>query len=636
MLTFVSAPDIHNVDSFMDDSITISHPEFDFLLAGMQSFKPHFVLLPGDIGGQRWWETKFQNICAPAGTLFDVIMGCAAITYPRLLDYMANHGFPTVYVALGDHEIGDNNWIVANRSIAVPYFKQAFAKYLTQNMDGSSKFSGLLDNIPMLPVGTPYENTSYAFQYANTLFIVIDEFRQDDPYLQIGRNGSVQLTVGDDGQLQWLDDLLNAARQDPIIQHIIVIGHLPVLSPVRAVSSSTLYLEGQQSSEFWKLLQKHDVDVYFAGEVHNTTVIKDPQSHIMQIVHKGGYINNSVYFLVGRIYENRIEFENQIMKVDEQGNRFFVKESKLVIDKSGGEFRYLSSNGLLKPIQPNNLIVHYSFDEAVLEHIKNYGVFGSSYDATGTNITFNTGILSNALRFNDTQGSVVTSYGISPITGQQPRTISVWFSTTNSAAAYIYPAGQFGGKELTTFRLLLAKGILKLQLNKTTMLYVDQNGIRLNDGKWHHVAVTFAKDSLTNQNKILFYLDGKMNIPITLPTESIFTKTGVDEVNIGGRRNNKKIAGWTGSLDDFAIWTSILSPQKIKAIKTCAEKLNYDASDMESLFKLHRKRSGTMTVKGLNWEYATQMISETGICKKQNGRYWLRLDQEGHGVRTQF
>lgn len=311
-------------------------------------------------------------------------MGCAAKSYPRLLNYMAVHGVSSVYVAVGDHEIGDNNWALGTRSNAVPYFKQAFAKYFTKNSDGYSRFNGTLGGVPLRPIGTPYQDTSYAFQIANVLFVVVDEFRQDTPTLLLGRLGTVKTTIGNDGHIQWLGKLLAAAKQQPDIRHIIVSGHLPVLSPVRGRLSSMLYLDWQQNSVFWKLLQKYQVDIYLAGEVHQTTVIKDPDFHIIQIIHKGGCCkkDNLSGFLVGRVYVDRIEFEQQSLQVNSLGNKSFFKEGTLVIDKTAGNFNYWATGSLLKPIDPNGLVVHYSFDGDISSVVKNYGSFGASYDAT--------------------------------------------------------------------------------------------------------------------------------------------------------------------------------------------------------------------------------------------------------------
>jgi uncharacterized repeat protein (TIGR01451 family) len=642
-LVFISAPDIHNIEAFMREGHSTKLSQFDVMLAGMASFNPSFVLLPGDLGSQHWWENKYKSICAQDGTVRDTIMGCASKTYPKLLSYMDNYGLPLVYVVVGDHEIGDNNWGLGIRSDSVPYFKEAFAKYFTKNADGSSRFNGSLGGVPLRPIGTPYEHTSYAFQIANVLFVVVDEFRQDSPKLVLSRLSTVKATVDYDGQMQWLDRLLSAAKQQAGIQHIIVSGHLPVLSPVRGQKSSMLYFDSQRNSDFWKLLQKYKVDVYLAGEVHKTTVIKDPDSNVMQIAHKSGCNGDDGGFLVGRVYADRIELDQQSLRVDIDGTISLAKEGTLFIDKAAGQFRYWASESLLKPIDPSGLVVHYSFDEDISHTVKNHGSFGACYDAAQHNVwPLTSGSLTklgNAAWFSNTQQSIVSTSGITPIAGQQPRTISVWIRTDyEGPGAYIHASGQlWDTSSHNAFRLLVENGILKLQINSKIYLQANQGMVKLNDNAWHHVAATFNRNWSAKADEVLFYIDGQEYESIYSEITAIFTETNSDKVNVGGRREDHPLEGWTGSLDDFAIWASALTPPMIKAINTCAQALAYNASDMESLFALYRKRTGTIEVNGLTWKYGIQLSGAPGACELDttSNTYSITMDAEGQGVTTQ-
>lgn len=248
-------------------------------------------------------------------------------------------------------------------------------------------------------------------------------------------------------------------------------------------------------------------------------------------------------------------------------------------------------------------------------------------------------MLGNAVWFGDTYHSIVTSSAITPIGGQQPRAISVWIRTTSkSSGAYIYPSGKFTFPE-NSFRLLLANGILKLQIDAQTQLQANQGIVRLNDYHWHHVAVTFQRvwSGIVMKDEVLFYIDGQKYSAANTITKMIFTQTNSDTVNIGGT-TDQSIEGWTGSLDDFAIWASALTPPMIKAIKTCAQTqtLAYNARDMESLFKLYRKKAGSAVIKGLTWKYSATLSGTTGICELQNtaNTYSLKLSDDGQGVRT--
>jgi hypothetical protein len=68
-------------------------------------------------------------------------------------------------------------------------------------------------------------------------------------------------------QVVWLDAVLSEARQLPQVKHIFVQSHVPVLHPVKKTRSSGQMLENEERSDFWKVLRKYSVDVYFTGEV---------------------------------------------------------------------------------------------------------------------------------------------------------------------------------------------------------------------------------------------------------------------------------------------------------------------------------------------------------------------------------
>lgn len=644
-LTFVSAPDIGCTDQFLLNSVpNETLAALDFFLAGVASVNPKFIVIPGDLGELHWWEAKYQN-CAPGGTLHDVILGCASKTYPNLLKRINAHGIKQIYVTVGDHEIGDNDWPLGSRSNAVPYFKEAFAKYFTKNSNGAFKFISDLGGVPMRPVGTPYEGTSYAFRAGNMLLVAVDNFRQDNPTTIISRHGTVKPSVDSDGQLQWLDRLLNAARQKPEIKHIIVFGHTPVLSPVRGKSTSNIFIEGQELSPFWKTLRKYKVDAYLAGEVHQTTVIKDPGSNIFQIIHGGG-CNIEKNFLIVHAYSDHIEFVNQKDVVGLNGKRTFKANSTLVIDKSNNQFNFRSTGIPLKPINPSGLVLHYSFDNDSSWNVTNFGSFGSPYSGTKYNVKLlSSGVMGERAYFSHTNNSLIATVTTNPIAGNQPRTISTWIRTLQkSPGAYLYSPGYLwppnAGGSLwpagSSFRLFVANGVLGLQVGAKANLFANQGSIKLYDGFWHHVAVKFPKNSEL-ANTIRFYIDGKELLPSNAVNVKIFTNTSVNKVNIGGKTHDSAMEGWTGDMDDFAIWASALSYPMITAISSCASILKYNASHMELLFNLYRKKTAAnILVNGLNWRYASGLRSPLGRCERSpvDNSFSITLDDKGNGLKS--
>jgi hypothetical protein len=278
--------------------------------------------------------------------------------------------------------------------------------------------------------------------------------------------------------------------------------------------------------------------------------------------------------------------------------------------------------------------VHYSFDEDIVSTVKNSGSFGPSYDATQHNVLSSvSGAIGNAAWFDDAQQSIVTSPSIATIERQQPRTISVWIRTSSkSPEAYIYPSGKFSSPQ-SGFRLSVADGIIRLQIDAKTQLEANQGNVKLNDDAWHHVAVTFRRSV---KDEVVFYIDGQNYGLKNTVASTIYTNANTDDINIGGRKEGASIEGWTGFLDDFAIWASALSSPMLSAVKTCGEALAYNANDMEALFKIFRKKTGSVKIKGLIWGYSVALSGSLGSCEAQNivGHYSLKLNEVGQGLAT--
>lgn len=630
-VVFVSVPDVHQVEALLYD------PEpkewFDFFLDSIAKFHPSFTLWAGDLGAQHWWDPKFQAICAPGGTLRHVVLGCANKAYGTLNNLLAQKNLTPAFIAVGDHDIGDNDWPQGARSEAVPYFKEAFAQHFTTHADGTSKFNGSLGGVSLRPIGTPYEGTSHAVRIANMLIVTIDEFRQAGPHHP---RGTIDTTVGYiDGHLGWLDRLLGAARRDPGVEFIIVQGHLPVLAPVRAANSSDMFLRDYEDSSFWRVLRKRKVDLYFAGEVHQTTVTKDKASDIVQVVHGGGAPQNGL--LVGRAYSKQIRLEHYDFISAQDGTRSVELTSTLNIDKSQTPAKIVSTGFLLKPIDPDGLQVHYTFDGDISKLVGNSGLFGGKYNARNIKVRqTGGGKLGAAASFNDNGKSANIAAGITPTVGNKPRTFSAWIKTGRNER-YLWPSGRlWGDNRNNLFRVFIGQqGKLGLEVDTGKQVFAAQGSVRLDDLSWHHVAVTFPGGKTAVVNDVRFYIDGNQYLPAVPLYEPLFTSTAGDKVQVGGTATASSMVGWSGDLDDFAIWSSALSPAMINALADCANVLNYNASDLEALFKLYRNQGGSAIVQGTTWRYGASLSGKPGICAAAgSGSYSLILDAQGRGVST--
>ncbi len=346
---FVSMPDFLNVDC--------AYPQrgweesLSYILQAIKSEDPDFLMVAGDLV-MGHWDGLGENDQ-------DTIFKYAAKYYGAWKARMANHGLQ-YYTAIGDHEVGDNPWRDEKKLTAVRNYKEAFSKHLQ-----------MPDNGPAHMVGT-----AFWWRHKNVLFISVDVFEEGP-----GKQGLIRAGVTGE-QLSWLRVVL---QQNHDADHKIVMGHTPVLGPVRKWSSSGLLIEEGRESAFWQVMKDNQVDLYLCGEVHAITCTG--KDSIMQVAHGGliGY-NTRTNYLVAKVYVDKIECELKEIEMRPQGehlwqtkrnrpleeviitpenrNRGFYTVGKFTIDKSDGkrwqnrqgyfEERYGTSNEVAVPIFRKN------------------------------------------------------------------------------------------------------------------------------------------------------------------------------------------------------------------------------------------------------------------------------------------
>jgi hypothetical protein len=355
IFTFVSMPDFVNTDVGdlrvragqgwdPGDPTSINGAwtrAFDVILDEVQAEEPAAVLVAGDLVDGHWGMDvePATGIFGPVGTRQEqlaAVTNAGALYYGQWLDRFEERGLRTL-PALGDHEIGDNPWPAGTfKYDAVPTYKKAWADAFTKTAAGGHRYT-------MRPRGTAFEDTAYAVRIANTLFVSVDVFRQTAD--------GVDVTVGR-AQLRWLDRLLGRVRAKGV-EHIVVQGHTPVLGPVRARHSSELTMAGGAQSAFWRLLARHDVDLYLAGEMHDMTTLR--AGGVVQVVHGALATWGEANYLVGDVYADRIELTlkefrgartngKKLWNTDRKGPAKGIRFQRgpatvgtMVIDKTGAE-----------------------------------------------------------------------------------------------------------------------------------------------------------------------------------------------------------------------------------------------------------------------------------------------------------
>jgi 3',5'-cyclic AMP phosphodiesterase CpdA len=664
--TFVSIPDFLNADvgdvsaltSQVNSTNAAHRAAIDAVLDAIAAEHPDFVMVAGDLVNGHWYaDASGVGVFGPVGTLEQkaaAIDAAANVYYTQWKQRFEQRGL-TVYPAVGDHDVGDNNWPEgSDKAKLVPTFKQAFARHFTRNANGDYIY-------PLRPTGTPFEGTAYAVRHKNVLIVTVDEFRQDDPMTRIdAKTGSVRNDVVGP-QLAWLADVLANAKADPAIDHVIVQGHVPVLTPVRQQNSSGLTMPGGASSEFWQTLVAHDVDLYFAGEVHDMSAAN--HGGVEQVVHGGilGYAP-SASFLVGHVYRDRIELELKravlVYPSDDTSRLWqagtnrpraqyaigpdgFVSAGTLVLDKRGADTQYLERSGYFLPLGgggATGLAVHLSFDEPDgSNQVINHGSTGPLNNGNVTNVHFvPSGVLGNAAELaygpNDSTTGLPTGMarivaGSTPISGAAARTTSVWFNTLPGAAH------TNGIKTITSLGNNMPGGKWELDLNASGQFElgiaqgrtIGSGTPSLTDGTWHHVAAVLP-DGVTTIDGARLYVDGE---PITFSTTQSMTVNTREAGNVivGHSVNSAYFQAFAGKIDDLSIWARALSDAEVRAITSFAKEasLRYDASDLNALFTGFAAQQDVQ-INGRLWRYQASGITGTpGDVRLSGSTYMVNL-----------
>ncbi|OXU15431.1 LamG-like jellyroll fold domain-containing protein [Sedimentisphaera salicampi] len=613
-------------------------------ISQMAAHNPEAVLIPGDLGSYHFDSDWAKTVFAPGGTDKQTVQNACEI-YNGQWYYRFASQMPLVLIAVGDHEIGDNNWTVGKPiSYLVDDFRLSLAQTFNMDESGNFRFDEKIGSVSSRPLGTPYENTSYAKQVRNALFISVDVFRQDSPEKQLNViSGSVTGDVSG-AHLTWLENILNAAENESSIDHVFVFGHTPVLEPVRKWVSSGMMFDERGDSDFWAALRRcSKVRAYFAGEVHTETASKDTESDILQIVHSG--------YLKADVYEDKVEFTNYRFQNTNAGSteKYWSKNAvkswnkkvapeimngSIIADYSGSKASFTAS-GILELMDQKGLLVHYSFDDELESKITNHGSMKTEmYGGVNKGVSFGSSVMGSAGVFKP-ESYLTTQKGIAPVTGSEPRTVSAWIKTTSSDHMTIGGWGGWIKGIQAKFNFDLIDGKIGISsVNKQTRAAGSPN---LADGKWHHVAAAFpgrpaGKDKIKD---LIFYVDGQ-KFPADSNSEDILiTNSSVNNLYVGSSARNRG-PYFKGSIDEFAIWGSQLADGKVQSLwhGGKSEMLSYNASDMEKLFDLFNQSSSPVFIKGRRWQSVSGLSgSKVGeLVKLHNGEIAFVLDKQGNGV----
>ena len=290
-------PDFLNVDT--DYPQKGWEEALGYILDSVEQEKPDFLLVPGDLIMGHW-----HNEAAMKGV--KGIEHYAERYYPAWKARMEDHGLK-YYTALGDHELGDNPWNYQGVEQNLEAYRKAFKDYMQMPLNGPAHLQG----------------TAFYWRHKNVLFISVDVFEAGES------NQGVVCTGVTGKQLEWVESVIESNAD---ATHVIVMGHAPVLGPVRQWSSSGLMVKGGRESEFWQAMAKHGVELYLCGEVHAITCTE--RDGVQQIAHGGliGY-NTRTNYLVVDVYPDRLELELKEIDLVPSGEKLWQPGNNRPLEK---------------------------------------------------------------------------------------------------------------------------------------------------------------------------------------------------------------------------------------------------------------------------------------------------------------
>lgn len=550
------------------------------------------ILMPGDSNGGHWDTPKFIKNNFPGATPEDSILQAGRLCYSGMISAFREGGYSKLIMAVGDHEMGDNPWPAGSDvSRCQPEFRSSFAKEFNYNSDGGRfLYDQPVGAAAARPLGTKYEETSYAYRHKNVLFVTLDAFHQEDPDVTIGPEGSVTGTITGE-HLAWLEHVLSEARKDAGIKHILVQSHLPVIHPVRKVNSSGMLMDDGVDNPFWGVLRKYAVDLYFAGEVHANTVTKGPESNVIQLVSRGNFFNN---FQTLDVHDDRIEiicYNQEIGTKVPEGK--YSESGRLVIDKSGAAPR-IEGEGELAVLDPTDRMLYFDFEEKVplwanpimglsgrekkenvktlrgvtcKELIPNRGAFGSHYAALSANVELVDGARGKAGRFDaDSRAGV---FAMGPLHGDYAVSYSVWLKTTAEGNQIVINTGSIWSKEVKNFiNLHVEDGAPVARISNQQAMVGDA---KVNDGRWRHVAISMPKNGCS-LSEVRVFVDGKaVDTRLEGPDKPLYFNQAV-RMGLGGLNYSNKgfdalnAKAFVGDLDELSVWARPLSDLEIKEL----------------------------------------------------------------------
>ena len=257
---------------------------------------------------------------------------------------------------------------------------------------------------------------------------------------------------------------------------------------------------------------------------------------------------------------------------------------------------------------------------------------GNNYDGTINGATINqTGKIGGAYDFSGNNANVdIPASAHSEFVSDSTGTLAGWFNTSSTDREAIFAFGDANENDRTVieldasgeFRVIVRDNGINMVERRTTDTY--------NDGQWHHFAVV---QDATGDDGPDMYLDGVKVTNFTLNNmgDQWFDDVGnLDSMKLGFDLRASSPPDYDGLLDDFAYWDDPLTAGQAIALYNLGdeESLNYDASEVQSLFDEHLLGDLGMGVliDDLTWTFTEGLTGNPGDLTGAGSFFTLQLN----------
>ena len=146
--------------------------------------------------------------------------------------------------------------------------------------------------------------------------------------------------------------------------------------------------------------------------------------------------------------------------------------------------------------------------------------------------------------------------GYKGILGSSAITVTAWIKTVSTDTGAIVGWGPDVSGERFGFRVDL--GRLRAEHAGGNV----QGDTSVNDGGWHHVAVTVQENVTISYPDVILYLDGADDTRPTTDADPVFNITAAEDVSIG-RRPSVDDRYFIGQIDDVRIYDRALTQEEV-------------------------------------------------------------------------